>query len=163
MSIISGVTVNWALSPRIINIPAPYGETGSEVTVENLNDTLQDIEDDEEGIVFQRLRDASGKEELGGGLLVGLTIKLINAKVRFANRSSPTICKVIGGNLIAVSGDNQPMYPVEYSTNVLSGVAVSTSAALVDPKLWDESVSVHQAAGTFGKVIKTIKTLILAE
>ena len=127
MSIITGVTINWALSPRIITIPSPI----TEVTIEDLNDTLQDNEDSESGIVFQRLRDASGKEDLGGGLLVGLTIKLINAKIKFADRASPTVCKVTGGNIIATDAANQSMYPLEYSVNVLAGITNSTSASIV--------------------------------
>jgi hypothetical protein len=85
MAIIPGVTVNWALSPRIIKIPAPL----TEATIEDLQDTLLDIEDSEEGINFPKLRDTSGGQALGGGVSVGWTMQLNNAQVMFEARPDP--------------------------------------------------------------------------
>ena len=156
MSIISGVTVNWAASPRIITIPSPIVE----VTIEDLNDTLQDIEDNEEGIAFPKLRDASGKEDLGGGVLVGLTVKLINAKVKFADRSAPwIICNVKDGNLLAVDANNVAMSPIEPSSYVTVTKTSSTSAALIGGAGggWDDLVEDYQTVGSFGKLVKVIE------
>lgn len=85
MAIISGTTVSWELSPRIITIPAPL----TEVTINDLQDTLQDLEDSEAGIVWPHLRNTSGGEDLGGGVSVGLTMELQNARLAFEARSTP--------------------------------------------------------------------------
>ena len=82
MAIIPGVTVDWSLSPRVIYIPDPI----TAITIEDLQDTLLDIEDSEEGISFPKLRDASGGEVLGGGVRVGWTLQLANAQIAFEAR-----------------------------------------------------------------------------
>lgn len=84
MAIIAGVTVNWSVSPRIIVIPIPL----TEATIEDLQDTLLDLEASEEGMVFQYLRDTTGGEDLGGGTSVGFTMELQNAQVQFAGRTT---------------------------------------------------------------------------
>lgn len=85
MAIISGVTVDWSLSPRVIYIPEPV----EEVTIEDLQDTLLDIEDSEEGITFSKLRNTSGGEDLGGSVKVGWTMQLTNAQLAFEARTTP--------------------------------------------------------------------------
>lgn len=77
MAIIAGVTVRWRLSPRQIVIPT--AET--EVTLEDLQDTLQDLEDDVDGMVFPHLREMAGGEDLGGGTTVGFTMELQNSQL----------------------------------------------------------------------------------
>ena len=84
MAIIAGVTVNWKTSPRIITFPV--AET--EVSVEDIQDTLINIEDTEEGVVFPKLRNTSGGEALGGGVTVGWTMELANAQIAFAPRTT---------------------------------------------------------------------------
>jgi len=84
MAIISGVTVNWVVSPRIITIP----DTVNEVTIFDLQDTLLDLEDSEEGIIWPYLRELSGGEALGGGVTVGYTMELQNAQVQFEGRTT---------------------------------------------------------------------------
>lgn len=86
MAIISGTTVNWALSPRVITISSP----NTSVTIEDLQDTLLDLEDSEEGIIFPHLRNLSGGEDLGGGTTVGFTMELQNAQVAFEARTTIT-------------------------------------------------------------------------
>ncbi len=82
VAIIPGVKVDYTLSPRIITIPVPGVPV--DVSIEDLQDTLQDIEDNEaDGILYPRLRDCSGGEVLGGGRYVGYTMKLNNAQVMF--------------------------------------------------------------------------------
>lgn len=85
MAIISGTTVAWQLSPRIITIPAPI----TEITIEDLQDTLLDLEQTEQGIVWPHLRNLSGGENLGGGTSVGFTMELQNAQIAFEARVNP--------------------------------------------------------------------------
>jgi hypothetical protein len=86
MAIVSGVTVNFTTSPRIITIPDPL----TEITVEDLQDTLLDIEDDDEGMLYDHLRNTSGGEDLGGGTSVGFTMELQDAQVAFEPRTTIT-------------------------------------------------------------------------
>ncbi len=82
MGIIPGVKVDYTLSPRIITIPVAGAPV--DVSIADLQDTLQDIEDNEDGgILYPRLRDCSGGESLGGGRFVGYTMKLNDAQVMF--------------------------------------------------------------------------------
>lgn len=84
MAIIAGTTVNWRTSPRIITIP----DGVTEVTIDDLQDTLLDLEDDEEGMLWEHLRNTSGGEDLGGGVSVGITMELQNAKLSFSQHIS---------------------------------------------------------------------------
>lgn len=85
MSVRTDVTVNFNLSPRIITVAAP----STEITQQDLLDTLRDIEDSlPAGMSYAKLIDASGKEDLGGGTLVGITTQLQNAQVYFAARTT---------------------------------------------------------------------------
>lgn len=85
MAIISGVTVDWTVSPRIITIPSPIVQ----VTIEDLQDTLLDIEWSEHGMTEPHLREFSGGESLGGGVSVGFTMELQNAQLAFEARTTP--------------------------------------------------------------------------
>lgn len=102
MAIIAGTTVNWALSPRVITIPL----ADTSITVDDLQDTLQDLEDDEAGMVWPHLRNTSGGEDLGGGVTVGLTIELQNAQVSFTprtlNKSTGTVTSANAAGTILV-------------------------------------------------------------
>lgn len=87
MAIIPGVHVDFQRSPRIITIPVAGSPV--DVTIADLQDTLQDIEDDEQdGIVYPRLRDCSGGESLGGGRSVGLTMRLNDAQIMFEGQTT---------------------------------------------------------------------------
>lgn len=94
MAIISGTTVNWTVSPRIIQIPDPI----TEITITDLQDTLQALEDDEEGIIWPYLREMSGGEDLGGGTSVGFTMELQNAQVQFEGRTTATESGAVSSN-----------------------------------------------------------------
>lgn len=85
MAIITGTTVNWRLSPRLITIPAPT----TEITVTDLHETLLDLEWGVEGMLWPHLRNTSGGEALGGGVTVGVTSELQNAQIAFEARTTP--------------------------------------------------------------------------
>lgn len=88
MAIIPGVHVDFQRSPRIITIPVAGAPV--DVSIADLQDTLQDIEDDEAGgILYPRLRDCSGGQSLGGGRFVGYTMQLQNAQVMFEPQTTP--------------------------------------------------------------------------
>lgn len=70
-------------SPRIVLIDAP----SQSVTVQDVYDTLRAWEDSENAHTYEiPIIDAGGKEPLGGGVLVGVTATLYNARLMFAAR-----------------------------------------------------------------------------
>ena len=79
------LTVDAERSPRLIFIDSATDE----ITVQELVDQLRDWEDDPSGgMVYPFIVSAAGKEDLGGGVTVGITATLQNAQIAF--EPSPT-------------------------------------------------------------------------
>ena len=76
----------------------------------------------------------SGKENLGGGTKVGLTIKLLNAKVAFEARPSEpwVLCTLNGGNLVAVDANENDMDAREPTAYVTIDRTSSSSATIAE-------------------------------
>ena len=100
------ISIDWAVTPRIITVAAP----STSVLVQDLIDTLRTLESKVENLDKPSIVDASGKDELGveEGITkkVGITLVLLDARLKFEDRvagATPvwTLCKVYGGNLIA--------------------------------------------------------------
>ena len=127
MAVRDDLTINWGVSPRIIEVAAP----SVELKVQDLYDTIRNKAASIEGMDEPEIIDGSGKEILSATELVGLTVKLFNAKVKFEDRSSATDCDIYGGNLVAVDANNQSMSPIQYATYVTVTYAKSSSATLV--------------------------------
>ncbi len=80
------VNVDFQPSPRTVEVSAP----SVELTIQDLVDSLRVTEDSfSEGLSFEKLIDAAGKEPLGGGVKVGITATLQNAQVSFEPRTTP--------------------------------------------------------------------------
>lgn len=89
MAIRTDLSVEWDRSPRIITIAKP----STEISIQDLVDSLVAIETDIDNINEPYLLDSSGKEDLGGGVKVGITARLYNAQIAFESR---TIAKASG-------------------------------------------------------------------
>jgi len=115
---------------QIIEVAAP----DTAVTIQQLINAIRDWEDELVNLEVARVADASGKDDLGGGLSVGITLRLLNWKVKFEDRTGPdwVDCGVTGGNLVAVDASNQPMNPIEPAAYVTVTVAKAVSAATVE-------------------------------
>ena len=102
------VTVDFLESPRIIEIAAP----STEITMQDLVDTIRKIEDAfTKGMPHDKLLDASGKQDLGGGVLVGITTDLQDAQLSFEpRRTAASIGTVTTGSGTAVNGPLGPTY-----------------------------------------------------
>ena len=117
---------------RIIFIEAP----ATEVTVQELLTAIRDYEDSTPGMDIYKIADASGKESLGGGISVGITLKLLNWTLQFEARPGPdwVECSVTGGNLVAVGADlitfNSPITPSAYVSVTITSSASATIAEL---------------------------------
>jgi len=78
------ISVLFFLSPRLVVIDAP----SAEIAIQDLHDTLKDIEDEPSSIQYAKLIDTTGKDDLGGGVFTGLNSKLQNAQVMFQRRTT---------------------------------------------------------------------------
>ena len=116
MAIRSDFSIDWEQSPRVIIVDAP----STECTMQDLLDTLRWEESSVENMDNKPIVNASGKEPLGGGTKVGLTVALQNAVIGFEARPGPdwVTCNLSGGNLVAFDTDGvtdiSPIYPTAY-------------------------------------------------
>jgi len=101
--------------------------------IQDLIDTVRDWEDDPINMSEPQMIDAAGKDDLGAGLLVRVTAILLDAKVAFEALGGPsyTICRIEGGNLVALDTAGSPIDPVQTTafTQVLR-TATSSSVAV---------------------------------
>lgn len=111
---------------QIIEVPIPDTTLDIQYLVNQTRDTEDELHP---GLAYKKIIDAYGKQSLGGGVLVGITVVLLdNWKIRFEARAEPTACLVAGGNLVAESGN-----PIAPSTNVTVSIAQSTSPSIATP------------------------------
>jgi len=79
------ISVDWNSNPRLIFVANP----STEISIQDLVDTLRILEEKPwEGLAYPYIIDAAGKESLGGGVSVGITAKLLNAKLAFEARKN---------------------------------------------------------------------------
>jgi len=114
---------------KIIEVEAP----ATEIVLQDLINEIRDWEDEQTSISYPQVAEGSGKEDLGGGTRVGITIKLINGwRIKFEDRTGPdwTICNVRGGNLVAVDENGDAIFPIAPSAYVTATLTASSSATL---------------------------------
>lgn len=117
---------------KIIEVPAP----DTTLSLQYLVDQTRDVEDEitpSPGMVFSKIIDAYGKQSLGGGSLVGITVVMLDGwRVRFESRApgpDTVACTISGGNFVGNSGAN----PVAPSPYVAVTIAQSSSATITTP------------------------------
>jgi len=120
--------VNPTVSPRIITVPEADGNL---ITIQSLVNQIRAWEANQANLSYPRLLSATGKENLGGDTSVGITALLENAKLKFADRTSPTDCDVYGGNLVAIDEYGNPTNPISHADNVTVTLSQSSSATLI--------------------------------
>lgn len=94
--------------------------------IQELVNACREAEYSEKGVSFPKICNASGKEylDVDNGVQVGITIVLLDGWVIYTERSSG-VFKVIGGNLVQVSGGD-PFEPNPLVTYVNIQSAAST-------------------------------------
>ncbi len=114
---------------KIITVEAPQ----TTITIQDLHDDIRLFEHLNQNLEEPSLANASGKQSLGGGVTVGITLELINNwRLAFAARPGPdtVLCTVTGGNLVATNVyDNNPIYPTAYTQVTISQ---SSSATVIE-------------------------------
>lgn len=112
---------------KIITVPAPDTTLDLQYLV---NETRVAEHNLAPGMGYKKIIDAFGKQDLGGGVLVGITVVMLDGwRVAFEARSGPSTVSVTisGGNFVGEAGAN-PVAPTAF-TQVT--IAQSTSATLV--------------------------------
>lgn len=109
-------------SNHLINITSPQNT----LSCQDLIDAIRIEEATERGIMYPRIASASGKEDLGAGVSVGLTVELIEPwQVKFW--SGNYIAKIAGGNLVGGPSND----PIAYSAGVQVLLVQSASGTVV--------------------------------
>lgn len=140
----------------IIEVPLP----DTSIDIQTLLNEIRDMEDElNPSMSYPKIADAFGKQDLSGGVQVGITLVLLNNwKLRFAARlpcTDPTTqtvaCEVTGGNLVAVSGN-----PIAAAACTSVTVAQSSSPTIATPEsdtnllyLVESLISKNRGVGTY--------------
>lgn len=115
---------------QIITVPLP----DTTLDLQYLINSIRDAEDDiTPGMSYSKIADAFGKQDLGGGVKVGITVVLLNGwRVMFAARPGPDTVSVsiTGGNFVGEAGAN----PVAPSLFTQVTTTQSSSATIITPQ-----------------------------
>jgi len=117
---------------RVIQVDNPV--EGTFVTIQELINAIRDYEDEIDFLDYGHIANASGKQDLGGGSQVGITLELINDwRIQFESPGAPPTITVYvrGGNLVATNSySNNPIKPSDYVTVI---IAQSSSPTIITP------------------------------
>ena len=121
-------TLTFFKNERVIQVDNPQ----TSVTCQDLLNQIRLYEENLNNLDYPLIANAYGKQALGGGSYIGITLELVNDwRIAFEARSGPdTIaCTVSGGNLVAINqyGDN-PIKPTAF-TQV--NIAQSSSPTII--------------------------------
>lgn len=117
---------------RVIQVDDPV--EGTAVTVQELVNAIRDYEEEVDFLDYSHICNAFGKQDLGGGVQVGITLELINDwRIQFESPGAPPTINVYvrAGNLVAVNSfSNNPIKASDYVTVI---IAQSTSPSIITP------------------------------
>ena len=122
------MALNFDFYNSIITIPAP----DASITIQELIDGIRDIEDEYIAMPYGHIADAYGKQDLGNGVKVGISLVLMSPwRVAFEARSGPDTvsCRIDGGNLVG-GLDNNPIAPTAFTQVTMAN---SSSATISTP------------------------------
>lgn len=97
----------------IIEVPSPDTSLDLQYLINQIRDTEDELTP---AMAYSKIADAFGKQSLGSGSYVGLTIQLLGSwRLRFQARpgTDTVACIVTGGNIVAESGN--PIAPSAYT------------------------------------------------
>ena len=112
---------------QIIDITFPQ----TEVDCQDLINEIRNAEQDNIGMAYPKIADATGKDDLGGGVLTGITIYLYpNWQLRFWE--GDYTARITGGNLVGGPGGD----PIAYTPGVQVVLVQSASSTIVNAGVW---------------------------
>lgn len=144
---------------KIIEVPSP----AVEITMQQLYNACKVYEAAIANLEESQVAKASGKEPLGGGVLVGITLTLVNGwRLKFEDRPGPTtiVADATGGNLVSqLEGPNassptfqNPIAPAPFVTVTKTSSASATQSENEDIQYasYQNAVWIDQANGVSG-------------
>lgn len=137
-----------------INKVITVEDTADEITIQNLLNAIRQWEDDLSSMDINPVASAAGKEPLGGGVTVGITLTLLNNwRLAFEARggSSYIQCKVSGGNLVGTHPDGV-IYPTAFTQVVMTASSSATLQELgaIQYSSFGGGVTLDNISGTTG-------------
>jgi len=123
-------TLEFDFPAKIINVPLPDINVDLQFLINSIRLAEGGIS---QGIAYPKIADTFGKQDLGGGVLVGITCVLLYGwRIKFADRPGPETvsCSVTGGNFVGEAGAN----PVAPSTFTQVTTQQSSSATIITPQ-----------------------------
>ena len=153
-----GVRVSYYVAPftfdfstSCINIDSGF----TTVDCLSLYDAIKEAQSSVEGIIYEKIGTGSGLQDLGGGILVGITIELL-ANWQLCFPTGNYIAKVSGGNLVGGPGGD----PIAYSSGVQTLLIQSAASTVVnlsgitDP--WDSVIDSGYTAGEVMRLLASV-------
>ncbi len=121
-------TLTFFKSEKVIQVDAPQ----TSVTCQDLLNQIRLYEELPINMDYPLIANAYGKQALGGGTYIGITLELVNDwRIAFEARGGPDtiLCTVSGGNLVAINqyGDN-PIKPTAFTQ---INIAQSSSPTII--------------------------------
>lgn len=134
----------------IIEVPSP----DTTLTMQYLINEIRDNEDElAVGMPYNKIADASGKEDLGGGVSTAITVRLLDSwRVRFEARAALTQCTISGGNLVGGPGGN----PIAPSANTQVLNLSSAAGVIATPTTSSENTNLKYMLASMGTKQRTI-------
>lgn len=151
MSVVSDVTVDWTVSPRVITFPVPSSPYS--LTVQDISDTIRALEnriDSQQRQYYAALADglleSEGKFQLGPTKFTGISLRLLDAKIAFEAQPGPTWveCAITDGNTSAVDSVGASIYPLEFTAFVATSIESDTSAGLREVEVPGEGLTISE-------------------
>ncbi len=156
---------------QIIDVTSPQVT----VVVQDLINAIRQEEESYIGLAYNKIANASGKEDLGGGVATGITINLLeNWQLRFW--SGTYTASITGGNLVGGPAGNPVAYTpgvqVKLVQSAASTIVTTGGSALTQDEhdklmagldmsipdaVWDELLAAHQTLGSAGQSLTTAK------
>src|SRR3990167_6019849 len=121
-------TLTFFKNERVIQVDSPQ----TSVTCQDLINQIRLYEENLNNLDYPLIANAYGKQALGGGSYIGITLELVNDwRIAFEARSGPdtTLCTVSGGNVVAINqyADN-PIKPTAFTQ---INIAQSSSPTII--------------------------------
>lgn len=149
-------TLTFLKLDRVIQVDS-LGNIQVSVTIQDLINQIRDYEDELINMDYDKIANAFGKQSLGGGALVGITLELVNDwRVAFEARPGPdtVLCTISGGNLVAINQySNNPIKPTAFTSVT---IAQSSSPTIIKAEsdttllyLMEQVIGTHRGSGSY--------------
>jgi hypothetical protein len=154
-----------ALSPNWLTKQIEVSSPQVVITAQDLINDIRDFEYSWDGMAYERIADASGKEDLGNGVSVGITVSLLSPW-QILWYVGNYIATISGGNLVGGLGGDPVAYTAGVQVVIIQSAAstvVATGSGVlpsdvedIKDAVWDAQTSDHQIVGSTGKALSDV-------